>query len=219
MEIRSAEFMLSAAGPAGWPPAGPPEVAFAGRSNVGKSSLINSLVARRGLADVSSTPGKTRLLNFFHVVPVDAPELRFVDLPGYGYAKVSHAERGAFAALVEPFVRERATLRAVVALVDPRRDAGEEEHQLLEWLAAVGRPAVVVMTKVDKLALHERKPAGARLRAALGLARDPLPFSARTGEGRDLLWRRLLALSAPAAAPDAAAPGDSGEPATGGEDR
>jgi GTP-binding protein len=206
VDIRSAEFMLSAAGQAGWPPPGPPEIAFAGRSNVGKSSLLNALVGRRGLADVSATPGKTRLLNFFHIEPVRGPELRFVDLPGYGFAKVSREQRGAFAPLIEPYVRSRPTLAAVVMLVDARRTPGEEEHQLLEWLAVVGRPAVVVMTKVDKLKHHERAPALEALRAALGVARAPVACSSRTRAGLDELWRRLLALVAPA--PDATSAGE-----------
>jgi GTP-binding protein len=197
VEVVTAEFLTSAADPAGWPAEGPPEIAFAGRSNVGKSSTINALAARRGLAAVSGTPGKTRLLNFFRIVLRDGLELRFVDLPGYGYAKVGKAERAAFQALVEPYVRQRATLRAVVALCDPRREPGAEEHDLLEWLGAAGRPAVVVATKVDKLARHERKPILERLRAALGLTRPPLPFSASTHDGRDVVWAQLLALAAP----------------------
>jgi GTP-binding protein len=206
VEVAIAEFLTSAADPGGWPPAGPPEIAFAGRSNVGKSSIINGLCVRRGLALVSGTPGKTRLLNFFRIVPRDGPELRFVDLPGYGYAKVGKAERAAFQALVEPYVRQRPTLRAVVALCDPRREPGEEEHDLLEWLGAAGRPAVVVATKVDKLTRHELKPTLERLRAALGLARAPLPFSAPTREGRDQVWAQLLALAAPPIPPAAGGP-------------
>ncbi len=203
MEVVTAEFVTSAADPAGWPAEGPPEIAFAGRSNVGKSSTINALCARRGLALVSGTPGKTRLLNFFRVVLRDGAELRFVDLPGYGYAKVGKAERAAFQALVEPYVRQRATLRGVVALCDPRREPGEEEHDLLEWLAAAGRPAVVGATKVDKLALHERKPTLERLRAALQQPRPPIPFSAHTHEGHDAVWARLLGLAAAASGPEA----------------
>jgi GTP-binding protein len=198
VEVVTAEFLTSAADPAGWPAAGPPEIAFAGRSNVGKSSTINVLCGRKGLAMVSGTPGKTRLLNFFRVVPRRGPELRFVDLPGYGYARVAKSERAAFQRLVEPFVRDRATLRGVVALCDPRRAPGDEERDLLAWLEAAQRPALVVATKVDKLARHERKPTLDGLRAALGLARAPLGFSAHTREGRDELWARLLALCAPA---------------------
>jgi GTP-binding protein len=201
VEVVTAEFLTSAAGPAGWPDVGPPEIAFAGRSNVGKSSTINALCGRRGLALVSSTPGKTRLLNFFRIVPRGGPELRFVDLPGYGYAKVTKSERAAFQTLVEPYVRQRATLVAVVALCDPRREPGAEEHDLLEWLAAAGRPAVVVVTKVDKLARHERKPTLERLRAALRLPRAPVPISATTREGLDELWARLLGLAAGAQPP------------------
>jgi GTP-binding protein len=196
VEVVIAEFMTSAAGPSGWPAAGPPEIAFAGRSNVGKSSTINALCGRRGLALVSGTPGKTRLLNFFRVVPRGGPELRFVDLPGYGYAKVTKTERAAFQALVEPYVRQRATLAGVVALCDPRREPGAEEHDLLEWLVAAGRPALVVATKVDKLPRHERKPTLERLRAALGLPRPPVPTSAITREGLDQLWAQLLGLAA-----------------------
>jgi len=207
VEVIVAEFLTSAAGPAGWPPAGPPEIAFAGRSNVGKSSTINALCARKGLALVSASPGKTRLLNFFRIVPRDGPELRFVDLPGYGYAKVSKGERAAFQALVEPYVKERSTLCAVVALCDPRREPGDEEHDLLEWLGAAGRAAVVVATKVDKLARHERKPTLERLRSALRLPRAPLPFSAQTREGRDQVWAQLLALAASSLQPVAGGQG------------
>jgi GTP-binding protein len=206
VEVVIAEFMTSAAGPSGWPAAGPPEIAFAGRSNVGKSSTINALCARRGLALVSGTPGKTRLLNFFRVVPKDGPELRFVDLPGYGYAKVNKAERAAFQALVEPYVHQRATLAGVVALCDPRREPGAEERDLLEWLEAAGRPALVVATKVDKLARHERKPTLERLRASLKLRRAPIGLSATTREGLEELWAQLLALAA------AVRQGPAGEP-------
>ena len=142
---------------------------------------------------MSATPGKTRLLNFFRVVPTDGLELRFVDFPGYGYAKVAKSERGAFQRLVETYVRRRDTLRAVTVLVAARRAPGAEERMLLEWLAAAGRVPIVVMTKADKLSRHELKPAVARLRRALELDADPLPVSAESRAGRDLLWAALLA--------------------------
>lgn len=194
MRRRSATFVASASSPASFPPPGAPEIAFAGRSNVGKSSLLNALTGVRGLARTSSTPGRTRLLNWFRVVPPRGPaELQFVDLPGYGYAKVSKAERAAWRPLVEAFVQGRPTLRLVVVIVDIRRGVEEEERELCEWLADVGRPALVVLTKADKLPKSKRFPAAAAVRRALGLARDPVVFSAETGEGADDLWRAILA--------------------------
>src|SRR5215831_17296022 len=121
MRAREASFLVSAAAPSGFPPEAAPEIAFAGRSNVGKSSLINTLVGKKGLAKTSSTPGRTRLLNWFDVVPQSGPRLAFVDLPGYGYAKVSKELRAGFGPLVERFVKDRSVLAAVVLIVDARR--------------------------------------------------------------------------------------------------
>jgi len=190
-----AEFLTSAADPAGWPEEGPPEIAFAGRSNVGKSSAINALAGRHALSIVSSTPGRTRLLNFFRVVLREGAEICLVDMPGYGYARVAKSARGDFARIVEPYVRLRRTLRAVVVLCDPRREPEEEERDLLAWVEAVGKEPIVVATKVDKLSRSERFPALERLRQQLGLRRRPVPFSARTREGRDEVWARLAAVA------------------------
>lgn len=166
---------------------------------MGKSSLINALVGVPRLARTSSTPGRTRLLNWFKVVPPVGPELAFVDLPGFGYAKVPREMRMSWRPLIEAFVIGRATLRLVVVIVDARRGPEEEERELLGWLAEVGRPALVVLTKADKLAKSKRRPIAAAVRRALGLARDPVLFSALTGEGQDELWRALKAVVGPRA--------------------
>ena len=161
-------------------------MAVAGRSNVGKSSLINTLVGRRGLARTSATPGRTRQLNFFAV-----NDFVLVDLPGYGFAIGSEAERRAWGPLVETYLEDRPTLRGVALVVDVRRGLEAEENEVLAYLDRVGRPAAVVATKLDKLGR------GAARTALAALARDLDPrvpvigFSARTGEGRQALWQLI----------------------------
>jgi GTP-binding protein len=181
-----------------------PEIAFAGRSNVGKSSLLNMMLARKGLARTSNTPGCTRQINFFEVglaqstaqTAAELPSrLVFVDLPGYGYAKVSKSEASAWKQLLEGYLHERPTLRAVVILVDVRRGLEQEEIDLIEFLAE--RPTmrmVVAATKIDKLPRSAQKPALAELaRGPDGLSRlEVVATSAETGAGREQLWGRIL---------------------------
>lgn len=194
MKARRAEFLTSASEPRGFPRPDLPEIAIAGRSNVGKSSLINTLVGVEGLARTSRTPGRTRLLNWFRVEPVKGPALALVDLPGYGYARVPRDMREGWRPLVESYLTGRGdALRAVVLLVDARRGGEDEERELIEYLTEQGVPAQVVLTKADKLGKAQRRPAAAAVRRQLGLARDPLVSSAETADGIDLLWRFLLA--------------------------
>jgi GTP-binding protein len=207
MKVLEADFLTSAtekSAGAGWPVEGPPEIAFAGRSNVGKSTLLQALMQRRGLVRISSTPGRTRLINFFRVVvapeggrgPADKRELYFVDLPGYGYAKVSKSEREKWLPFVDQYLSERAALKVLVLLVDPRRDAGLDETEIAKYVATRGVLVLAVMTKADKLAKHERKPALQKLGRALGL--PVVAVSATDGDGIDELWRRIAGAIAPA---------------------
>jgi GTP-binding protein len=189
VKILAAELVTSASSAGGFPAEGAPEIALLGRSNVGKSSLLNRLVQRRKLARTSHTPGRTRLVNFFRVLRPEG-ELRLVDLPGYGWAQVSKRERRAWQALVEGYLERRASLRLAVLLLDARRDPGPDEIDLLPWLAARGVPVLGVLTKVDRLSARER---AARLRRAreAGLTLEWIPTSARSGEGIDALWREI----------------------------
>jgi GTP-binding protein len=195
MRARSATFMISAASPAAFPEETHPEIAFAGRSNVGKSSLLNTLVGQKGLARTSSTPGRTRLLNWFDVVPQSGPRLAFVDLPGFGYAKLPRDMRAAFGPLINSYIKERQILAGVVVLIDARRGPEDEEANLLGWLEEIRRPAIVVLTKADKLAKNQRFPAAAAARKRLHLAREPILFSAETGDGLAELWHDILAVA------------------------
>jgi GTP-binding protein len=205
VQVVSADFAKTATRPEEWPRGPVPEVAFVGRSNVGKSSMLNALTRRKGLARVSATPGRTRALQFFDVsvrpTPAARPRaLRLCDLPGYGFAKVSKAERDRWAAMIEDYLRERDVLRAVVLIVDARHAPAESDHEALAFLRGGGRQVVVAATKTDKLA---RTRVGAALRAVeadLGLARgEVVPFSAMEGTGADALWARLAAITAPSA--------------------
>lgn len=194
MKVLSADLVAVAAARDGFPRAGSPEVAFLGRSNVGKSSLLNRLVQRRQLARTSRTPGKTRLVCWYRV---ERPgrALLLVDLPGYGYAKVSKAERRRWKELVESYLVGRDALRAAVLLQDLRRDVSEDETLLLEWLAERDVPAILALTKVDKLKPMRRAQRMRRLAAAVDLPRERVvATSAETGLGIPDLWRAIDAL-------------------------
>ena len=198
MKINTATFIKSATRPEHYPEADRPEVAFAGRSNVGKSSLINCLVNRRRLVKTSNTPGRTQLINFFDVNAA----LYLVDLPGYGYAKVPLSVQRAWRPMVDAYLSGRATLKAVVLIMDIRRTPRREEIELLGWLAQRRLTALPVLTKADKLS-RQRQHTQRRL-AAGTLGMDPgrlLLFSARTGQGRDETWQ-VIDRCALAAAPD-----------------
>ncbi len=194
MRPKSAKFVTSAAKKGQYPKPNLPEVAIAGRSNVGKSSLINALVARSGLAKTSNTPGRTRLLNWFHVVPARGGELNLVDLPGYGYAKVSRSLRESWRPMIEDYLVGRDVLCGVVLLIDIRRPAQEEERGLVEWLVAENVPVVVVLTKADKLAKAKRKPMALKVKRELGLKKTPILSSAAEGLGLSELWGSVSAL-------------------------
>ncbi|HSL92376.1 MAG TPA: ribosome biogenesis GTP-binding protein YihA/YsxC [Candidatus Limnocylindrales bacterium] len=173
----------------GWPKVSLPQVAFAGRSNVGKSSLLNALVGQNRLAHVSRTPGRTRGLAFFEI----EGKFAFVDLPGYGYAKVSREERDAWRVLVEGYLSSCRLLRKVYLLLDVRRGPGEEERMLSSYLSKQGIPCRWIGTKVDKLSSADRAAVTARFAGPEGSGKgsEPLLVSARTREGIDLLWRDI----------------------------
>jgi GTP-binding protein len=192
--IRRLDFIGGQAAPGGWRPENAlPEIAFSGRSNVGKSSLLNALVRRKALARVSATPGKTREINFFRVN--DA--FLLVDLPGYGYARVSKEARAAWRPLIERYLAESEPLRGVVQLIDARHDPTADDLQMLEFLAELGAPTIVALTKVDKLRSRERATRVTDTVARLGVDEEQvIPFSSVTGEGRNELASAIVELVA-----------------------
>ncbi len=190
MIIKSATFVKSATRPGNYPPAAFPEVAFAGRSNVGKSSLINILVNRRGLVRTSSTPGRTQLLNFFDINGT----FYLVDLPGYGFAKVPLSVKKEWGPMVRTYLEGRRNLRALLLLFDIRRTPREEDLQLLDWLEELEVPTIPVITKVDKISRSRRETQLRSILDTTGLPRDAFTlFSALTREGRDEIWERIEA--------------------------
>jgi GTP-binding protein len=196
MDVLEAEFVAGATVLGQLPAPTFAEVAFAGRSNVGKSSLINSLVRRKKLVRTSSAPGCTRAINIFRVrLRTDDNEahLDLVDLPGYGYAQRSKAERKSWGPLIEGFLSERPGLRGAVVIVDIRRGVQDDDRQLLEFLESVGVTPILVATKIDKLPANKRKPAVAKLQREV--SQRVIPYSSVIGDGRDALWNRILSVS------------------------
>jgi GTP-binding protein len=192
VKILEAELIASAPRVEKLPPSGLPEIAFLGRSNVGKSSLLNALARRRKLARTSSTPGKTRELVLFRI-RTDRGDVGFVDLPGYGWAKVSRKEREGWQRLAEGYLAHREELRLAILLQDIRRDWSEDEQLLLEWLAERSVPGRVVLTKTDKLKLMKRKQRIRVLREEIGEGFGrPIATSSQKGEGLDVVWRTAL---------------------------
>jgi GTP-binding protein len=202
IQVVQAEFLRTATRPAEWPHGPAPEFAFVGRSNVGKSSMLNALLRRRKLARVSSTPGRTRALQFFEITyrpsPAARPRaVRFCDLPGYGYAKVSRTEREQWGAMIEDYLRGREALRAVVLIVDARHPPQESDVDALGFLRDTGRDVIVAATKTDKLTRSQRANALRTVERGLGLESGAVvPFSAVEGTGTDALWARLAAIAA-----------------------
>jgi GTP-binding protein len=192
LAIRDLEFLGGMASVGGWrPSADLPEIAFAGRSNVGKSSLLNRLVRRKALARVSNTPGRTREINFFKVNGAFV----LVDLPGYGYARVSKTRRAEWRPLIEEYLRRSASLRGIVQLLDARHDPTDDDRLMLDLLADIGVPAIVVVTKTDKLAAPSVRERLHALAVELELdEHQVIPFSAVTGAGRDELAEAVVGL-------------------------
>jgi GTP-binding protein len=186
-----AHFLTSAADAKDFPPPSLPEVAVVGRSNVGKSTLINTLVGQTGLARTSRTPGRTRLVNWF----VIDDRFHLVDLPGYGYAQVNQATRESWRPLIEGYLSSRDSLAGVLLLIDIRRGVQEEEHDFIPWLAEREMPVVTALTKADKLPKNKRTLEVMRAKQELGLRREPFAVSASTSEGIDPLWRAITQLT------------------------
>ena len=194
MKILSAEFVTSAVKPAQYPPVKYPEMAFAGRSNVGKSSLINTLVNRKHLVKTSSTPGRTQLINFFNI----NNNLTFVDLPGYGYAKVPAAVRKNWGPMIETYLSTRKTLKGVVVIMDIRRIPRQEEHDLIDWLKYFSITGILVLTKTDKLSKPKRLKQHIAIAQALAVDPDKLIlFSAKSRQGKDAIWDAIISLTEP----------------------
>lgn len=188
MRVISAEFVKSATKPSEYPPENLPEIAIAGKSNVGKSSLINTLVNRKNLAKTSSSPGRTQTINFFRV----NEKISLVDLPGYGYAKVSLRIRETWKPMVESYLQTREGIRMVVLILDARRGASPEDLTLLDWLDYHQIPPLIVLTKADKLSQLERARQKKTVADIPLLNGKPICFfSALTGEGKEDLWRHI----------------------------
>ncbi len=189
MKIKSSEFVKSAVSEKDFPRDGLPEIALIGRSNVGKSSLINTFINRKGLAKTSSTPGKTRTINFYLINNA----FYLVDLPGHGYAKVPVSERRAWKLMIEDYIEGRPNLAGGIVILDIRRDPGEVESGLYGYFDELGLPLLTVLTKADKFSKNRRVKREAEIRRAIDI-KSPVIFSATTGDGKDVLGARIYEL-------------------------
>lgn len=187
MIVNNVSLDAVAVKPAQYPDDNKPEIAFAGKSNVGKSSLINSMVYRKAIARTSQNPGKTRTINFYNV----EDELYFVDLPGYGYAKAPKTEIAKWGKMIENYLLKREQLKAIILLIDIRHEPGENDRIMYDWLKHYGYKIIIAATKSDKLKRSQLQKHTAMLRKSLGLEKEDIliPFSSETKDGRDELWK------------------------------
>lgn len=188
----NAEFVKSAVFAKDYPESTLPEIAFVGRSNVGKSSMINSLLGRKKLVKVSGKPGKTRTLNFFNI----DNKIMLVDLPGYGFAAVSKTERASWAKSIETYLTQRDNLKACVLILDVRRMPSEEDLDMLEWLSATGTNTLVVLTKTDKLSNNKIGKQVRLIAEEVGIDKEHFfLYSSITGSGKDIIWKTFESLA------------------------
>ncbi len=193
MNLNNARYELTAVRPDQYPGSSIPEVAFAGRSNVGKSSIINALLNRRGLARVAATPGKTREINFYNIDGC----MYLVDLPGYGYASVSKEKRSSWGQIIETYLNMRLQLKLLILLVDIRHKPSDDDRIMYDWICSRSVPHLVVATKLDKITRSQVKARLQEIKTTLGVDDDGeiLPFSSETKQGRDELWGRIKAMT------------------------
>lgn len=192
MDVHNVEMVMSAVSATQYPTDGKPEIALVGRSNVGKSSLTNTLINRKNFARTSSQPGKTQTLNFYNV----EDQLYFVDVPGYGYAKVSKKQREAFGHMIEEYITSRKQLRGVISLVDARHDPSDDDISMYEWLHYYNIPILVVATKSDKISRSRFNKYESNIKRTLGFDKEDSDFqffSSETKYGKDEVWQWIEA--------------------------
>lgn len=191
MKVNKAELVISAVGPKQYPTQALPEIALAGRSNVGKSSFINKLLQRKNLARTSSKPGKTQTLNFYNI----NDQFHFVDVPGYGYAKVSKKEREKWGEFIEEYMTTREQLQAIIQLIDIRHPPTKDDQMMFEWLQYIEIPTILIATKVDKIPKGKVQKHVKEIKQTLGAQNHTpiIPFSAETGQGKEEAWKAIYA--------------------------
>ncbi|UQS86478.1 ribosome biogenesis GTP-binding protein YihA/YsxC [Nicoliella spurrieriana] len=186
MDVHNVNLLISAVNPAQYPKTGYPEIALVGRSNVGKSSLTNVLINRKNYAHTSNQPGKTQTLNFYEV----EDSIYFVDVPGYGYARVSKSEREKWGTMIETYLTQRQQLKGVILLIDGRHDLTQDDRQMAEWLDYFDVPRLVVATKMDKISSSKWNKQSSMIHKAIKVDdNDLIMFSAKTKHGKDQIWQ------------------------------